>query len=250
MATPTACIILIGNEILSGRTQDKNLAWLAKELNEIGIRLAEVRVIPDVTDIIIETVNACRPHFTYVFTTGGIGPTHDDITSDAIAKAFGAKLKLNKEAEAILQRHYGSEKLNAARLKMAYIPAGGALILNPVSAAPGFRIDNVFVMAGVPSIMQAMFADFKHELKGGAKMLSKTLSAYVTEGVIAERLSAIQDQYPNVEIGSYPFMRQHRLGTSLVTRATDADALDAAHRRIKELLLELTQDVVEEDWAN
>jgi len=248
--SPTACVILIGNEILSGRTQDKNLAWIAKELNEIGVRLIETRVIPDITDTIIETVNACRPNFTYIFTTGGIGPTHDDITSDAIAKAFDVKLERNKEAEAILQRHYGGEKLNAARLKMAYIPAGASLILNPVSAAPGFRIENVFVMAGVPSIMQAMFAEFRHELKGGAKMLSKTLSAYVTEGVIAERLSTIQDQCPAVEIGSYPFMRQHRLGTSLVARSTDAAALNAAHHKIKDLLLTLTQDVVEEDWAN
>ena len=213
-------------------------------------RLAEARVILDDTQTIIEMVNACRPNFTYVFTTGGIGPTHDDITSDAIAKAFGAALERNKEAEAILQRHYGQEKLNAARLKMADIPAGARLILNPVSAAPGFRIENVFVMAGVPSIMQAMFAGFRHELKGGAKMLSKTLSAYVTEGVIAERLSTIQDQCPDVEIGSYPFMRQHRLGTSLVARSTDGEKLETANRKIKDLLLELTQDVVEEDWAN
>jgi len=249
MPSHTACLIIIGNEILSGRTQDKNLAWLAKELNEIGIRLSEARIIPDHTQIIVDTVNACRTAFTYIFTTGGIGPTHDDITSNAIAKAFGVRLERNQKAEAILQRHYGTEKLNAARLKMADIPAGASLILNPVSAAPGFRIENIFVMAGVPSIMQAMFAGFRHELKGGAKMLSKTLSAYITEGVIAERLSAIQDQCPDVEIGSYPFMRQHRLGTSLVARSTDAAKLDAACRRIKDLLLSLTQDVVEEDWA-
>jgi len=244
-----ACLIIIGNEILSGRTQDKNLAWLAKELNETGIRIGEVRVIPDITETIVGTVNECRAKFDYVFTTGGIGPTHDDITSDAIAKAFGVKLERNKEAEALLQRHYGKEKLNAARLKMADLPAGASLILNPVSAAPGFRMENVFVMAGVPSIMQAMFAGLRHELKGGAKMLSKTLSAFITEGVIAERLTAIQEQCPDVEIGSYPFMRQHRLGTSLVARSTDAAALDAAYARMKDMLLEFTQDVAEEDWA-
>jgi molybdenum cofactor synthesis domain-containing protein len=245
----TACIILIGNEILSGRTPDKNLAWLAKELNEIGIRVTYAQVIPDHTQTIIDTVNASRKAFTYVFTTGGIGPTHDDITSDAIAKAFGVKLECNKEAEAILKRHYGSEKLNAARLKMAFIPEGASLIDNPVSAAPGFRMENVFVLAGVPSIMQAMFGGLKHDLKGGAKVLSKTLSAYVTEGVIAERLTQIQEQCPEVEIGSYPFMRQHRLGTSLVARSTDAIKLEAACRKIKALLLEETQDVAEEDWA-
>ena len=246
---PTACLILIGNEILSGRTQDKNLSWLAKELNDIGVRLAEVRVIADDTQAIIDTVNACRPNFTYIFTTGGIGPTHDDITTDAIAKAFGVPLERHKEAEAILGRHYGKEKLNAARLKMADLPAGAALIANPVSAAPGFRMENVYVMAGVPTIMQAMFEGLKHELKGGKKMLSRTLSAYVTEGVIAERLSAIQSQCPGVEIGSYPFMRQHRLGTSLVARSADMEKLDMACLLMKELLLGETEEVAEEDWA-
>jgi len=244
-----ACLIIIGNEVLSGRTQDKNLAWLAKELNEIGIRLAEARVIPDNTQVIIDTVGACRKKFAYVFTTGGIGPTHDDITSDAIARAFGVKLERNQEAETILQRHYGKEKLNAARLKMADIPAGASLIRNAVSAAPGFCIENVYVMAGVPAIMQAMFESFKHELKGGAKMLSRAVSAYVTEGAIAERLSAIQDQYPDVEIGSYPLIRQQRLGTCLVARSTDTARLNAAYREIKDLLLSLTQEVAEEDWA-
>jgi molybdenum cofactor synthesis domain-containing protein len=248
-SSPTACLIVIGNEILSGRTQDTNVAWIAKALNDTGIRLDEVRIIPDITETIIETVNASRPEFTYIFTTGGIGPTHDDITSDAIAKAFDVKLERNKEAEAILQRHYGQGKLNAARLKMAEIPAGASLILNPVSAAPGFKLENVFVLAGVPSIMQAMFEGLRHELKGGAKMLSKTLSAFITEGVIAERLAAIQEECPDVEIGSYPFMRQHRLGTSLVVRGTSSAALEDAHRRIKELLLSLTQEVAEEDWA-
>jgi len=245
---PSACLIVIGNEILSGRTQDKNIAWLARELNEIGVRLMEVRVIPDVTQTIVDTVNEVRAKFTYVFTTGGIGPTHDDITTNAIAKAFGVKLVRNQEAEAILQRHYGGKTLNAPRLKMAEIPADASLILNPVSAAPGFCMENVYVMAGVPSIMQAMFASIKHTLKGGAKMLSRTISAYVTEGNIAEELTAIQNRNPDVEIGSYPFF-QERLGTSLVVRATDAAKLDAAYHQLKTMLLGHTQDVSEEDLA-
>src|SRR5687768_12167768 len=215
---PSACLIVIGNEILSGRTQDKNLAWIARELSEIGIPLSEARFIPDTRQIIIDTVNTLRRQFTYIFTTGGIGPTHDDITTECIAAAFGVPITRNKEAEAILTRHYGKENLNSSRLKMADLPEGATLIHNPVSAAPGFCMENVFVMAGVPSIMQAMFADIKHSLKGGARILSRTVSVYITEGVIAERLAAIQHAAPDIEIGSYPFMRQHRLGTSLVAR--------------------------------
>lgn len=243
----TACIIVIGNEILSGRTQDSNIGWLARELNDIGVRLMEARVIPDRTEIIVDTVNACRRGFDYVFTTGGIGPTHDDITADAIARAFGVKIERNAEAEALLTRHYGKEKLNAARLKMAEVPAGATLVINPVSAAPGFRIENVFVFAGVPAIMQAMFAAIKHELKGGAKMLSKTVSAYVTESMIAEKLTAIQNQFPEVEIGSYPFMRLGKLGTSLVARATDAAKLENAYAQMKALLQSLAPEVTEDE---
>jgi len=249
MQAPTACLIIIGNEILSGRTQDKNIAWLAKELNECGVRLMEVRVIPDIEETIIHTVNACRPNFTYIFTTGGIGPTHDDITSAAIAKAFGVALERNKDAEEILTRHYGADKLNAARLKMADIPEGAELILNPVSAAPGFRIQNTYVMAGVPAIMQAMFGYIRHTLRGGAKMLSRTISVYITEGTIAAALTAIQDDFPQVEIGSYPFVRDGRLGTSLVARSTDPDKLDSAYNRIKTLLQSLTSEVIEGDLA-
>ncbi len=247
--TPTACIVVIGNEILSGRTQDKNVAWLAKSLNETGVRLSEVRIIPDVKQTIIDTVNLCRKTFTYVFTTGGIGPTHDDITSDAIACAFGIELELNKEAAAILENQYGKEKLNAARLKMAEIPVGATLIANPVSAAPGFSVENVYVMAGVPGIMQAMFDNIKHTLTGGAKMLSRTISAFTTEGVIADKLTAIQNNYPEVEIGSYPFIRNQRLGTCLVSRSTDETKLVSAHENIRSMLLAITQEVTEEDLA-
>lgn len=244
-----ACIIIIGNEILSGRTQDKNIAWLAKELNNIGVRLMEVRVIPDVGETIIATVNECSAKFAYVFTTGGIGPTHDDITSENIAKAFGVALERNPKAETILQKHYGAEKLNAARLRMADIPAGASLILNPISAAPGFRIGNVFVMAGVPEIMRAMFDNIRHELKGGAPMLSKIISAYITEGNIAKPLADIQARYPEVEIGSYPFVRQ-RLGTTLVVRGVNETVLTKVRSEIKEMLLTFTDEIFEEDLAN
>jgi len=245
----TACLIIIGNEILSGRTQDKNVAWIAKQLSDTGIHLQEVRIIPDIKRVIIDTVNICRHQFTYIFTTGGIGPTHDDITSDAIAAAFGVPLERNPKAAAILEHHYGKEQLNAARLKMAEIPEGASLIANPVSAAPGFHLGNVYVMAGVPSIMQAMFDNIKHELKGGKKILSRTLSAFVTEGVIAEQLSQIQDQFPDVEIGSYPFVRNLRLGTSLVSRSTNATELDKVYDHIRKMLLTITPEVTDEDLA-
>lgn len=246
MQPTTACLIVIGNEILSGRTQDKNIAWLGKELNEIGIRLTEVRIIADDKPTIIATVNECRTRYQYVFTTGGIGPTHDDITSDSIAAAFKVPLERNKDAKLLLEKHYPPTDLNEARLKMADIPVGAELILNPVSVAPGFRIENVYVMAGVPRIMNAMFDGIRGSLKGGAKMLSRTLSAYVTEGTLAEQLTRIQQQFPEVEIGSYPFIRNQRLGTSLVIRSTNTDMLEQAYNATQTMLLSLTQEVEEE----
>jgi molybdenum cofactor synthesis domain-containing protein len=246
MQAPTACVIIIGNEILSGRTQDQNLAWLATALNDIGIKLTEARVIPDIEETIITCVNSCRRQFTYVFTTGGIGPTHDDITSGCIAKAFGTELHRHPQAEKLLRRLYKPEQINEARLKMADVPFGARLILNPVSTAPGFALENVYVMAGVPEIMRAMFDNIKHELKGGAKTLSQSISAYVTEGMIAEELTRIQQQFPNVEIGSYPFVRNQKLGTSLVVRSTDRGAIDDCISMIKVLLLKHTPDIFDE----
>lgn len=245
----TACLIVIGNEILSGRTQDRNLAWLAKSLNDIGIRLMEARVIPDVEDTIVAAVNECRRKFAYVFTTGGIGPTHDDITVAAIAKAFGVKVERNAGAEAILEKHYGRDKLTPPRLKMADMPQGARLVVNAVSGAPGFHMENVFVFAGVPAIMQAMFDAVKPLLKGGAPMLSKYISAYLTESMIAEPLTAIQARHKDVEIGSYPFLKNTKLGVCLAARATDAAKLDAAYADIKAMLHSLTKEVVEEDLA-
>lgn len=245
MQTPNACLIIIGNEILSGRTQDKNLAWLAQRLNEAGVRLMEVRVIPDIEETIIDTVNACRRLFGYVFTTGGIGPTHDDITSESIAKAFGLPFEQHPEAAAILQKHY-ADQINEARMSMADMPRGARLIYNPVSAAPGFVVENVYVLAGVPSIMQAMFSSIRHELKGGETMLSRTLAAFVTEGALAAGLTEIQERFPTSEIGSYPFFRAGKLGTSLVARNTDPAALRETHEAIRALLLTFTDEIYDE----
>lgn len=249
MQNPSACIIIIGNEVLSGRTQDINVSWLAKQLNEVGVRVMECRIIPDLEEVIVSAVNSARRHFTYVFTTGGIGPTHDDITSASIAKAFGVPLIRHPEAAKRLLAHYTPEQVNEARMKMADMPEGAKLIDNPVSTAPGYIIENVYVMAGVPRIMQAMFAGIKHSLKGGAPMLSHTLSAYVTEGTIALDLTHIQEQFATVEIGSYPFVHQQKLGTSLVARSTDATMLSACVGAIRVLLLKHTPDINEGDFT-
>lgn len=239
-----AGIVIIGNEVLSGRTQDTNLNYLATGLGTIGIRVAEARVIPDVEAVIIETVNSMRQQYDYVFTTGGIGPTHDDITSASIAKAFGVKLVRHKEAEAILHRYYKPEDRNEARMKMADTPEGANLILNPVSAAPGFCIGNVYVMAGVPRIMQAMFDSLKHELKQGKPVVSREIAAYMTEGSIAKPLGEIQARYPEVDIGSYPFIRDKRLGTSLVVRSDDKVALEKAYTEVKAMVEGLGVEVI------
>lgn len=233
MTSPyTAALIIIGNEILSGRTQDSNTQFLAKELNALGIRLQEVRVIPDIEAIIIATVHTLKTQFDYIFTTGGIGPTHDDITSEAMAKAFAIPLILHEEARRRLASYYAEGDLNEARLKMAYIPEGAALIDNPVSSAPGFMLENVYVMAGVPRIMQAMFHGIKHTLKGGKIVESRDISVYLPEGAIAQGFAELQKHYPAVEMGSYPFIHQGRLGTSLVLRSEDIAQLEDAFAKV------------------
>jgi molybdenum cofactor synthesis domain-containing protein len=232
----TAAVLIIGNEILSGRTQDVNLAFLAKSLNEIGVRLREARVVADVEAEIVAAVNELRARWTYVFTTGGIGPTHDDITAECIAKAFGVPLIRHPEAEARLRAHYDPDKLNEARLRMANTPEGATLIDNPVSIAPGFRIGNVFVMAGVPAIMQAMFDGLKGGLRGGAPVRSVTVPAYIAEGTIAKDLGALQARFPELDIGSYPFFRAGKFGTSLVLRGTDAGKLALAEAELRALI--------------
>ncbi len=229
-ARPTACVLIIGNEILSGRTQDVNLNYLATQLTDMGVRLAEARVIPDDRHVIIESVNSCRAAYDYVFTTGGIGPTHDDITSECVAAAFRVPLIQNQDARALLETQFkriGAE-LNEARLRMANTPKGAVLIDNPVSAAPGYRMGNVFVLAGVPKIMQAMFEGCRRHIAGGPPMLSRTVVAYLPEGTVAAPLGALQAEYDDVEMGSYPFYRAKRFGTSLVLRSTDRTRLDRA----------------------
>jgi molybdenum cofactor synthesis domain-containing protein len=216
---PTAGVLLIGNEILSGKTQDANLRFLGTELALLGIRLEEARVVRDEHAAIIAHVNECRAKFTYVFTTGGIGPTHDDITAEAIAAAFGTDLILHEEAVRRLRQ--GSMELNEARLKMARIPRGAELIDNPVSQAPGFRIDNVFVLAGIPSIARAMFAAAAPTLARGSRIHSSAVDVFLREGDIAAPLERIALAHPEVEIGSYPFRRDDRFGASLVVRGTE-----------------------------
>ena len=220
-----ASLIIIGNEILSGRTQDKNLSYLATWLNEIGIQLSEVRVIRDEEEEIIDTVNLLRTKYDYVFTTGGIGPTHDDITSDSVAKAFNVDLETNPQALAILKEYYKDSELTEARLKMTKMPKGAELVENPVSKAPGFKIENVFVMAGIPKIMQGMLEGAKIHLSAGKPMKSESIDVFMPESFIAEELSNLQDKFRDVEIGSYPFVRDGKYGTSLVMRSSDSKKL-------------------------
>ena len=246
----TACVLVIGNEILSGRTRDANLAWLAVELTKLGIRLREARVIPDVPETIVATVNELRAKFDYVFTTGGIGPTHDDITAECIAAAFGVALIRNEEAVRRLEAHYRDKSLlNEARLRMANTPEGAELIDNPVSKAPGFRIGNVHVMAGVPAIMQGMFDGLKHRLVGGTKLASRTINCDIPEGLMAAGLGAIQARNPTVEIGSYPYMRMGKAGAAIVLRGTDPEALGAAAEAVKALMRTLGGDPTEDPTA-
>jgi len=237
-STVTACLLIIGNEILSGRTQDKNMAFLGQGLNDLGIRLMEVRVIPDIEAVVVGTLNDVRRRFDYVFTTGGIGPTHDDITADCVAKAFGRPLIVNPEARAILAAHYeaSGSQLTEARLRMARTPEGATLIENPVSKAPGFQVENVFVMAGIPAIMQAMFASLRHRLVGGKPLQSRTVAVEMGESFVADGLARLQERFPEVEIGSYPFNRNGVFGTRLVLRATEQALLDEAAAALDALL--------------
>jgi molybdenum cofactor synthesis domain-containing protein len=248
-STVTACCIIIGNEVLSGRTKDANLGWLAERLTNMGIRMAEARVIPDVEEVIINAINEARKKYTYVFTTGGIGPTHDDITSLCVAKAFGVEIHRDPEAKALLESFIPPERLNEARLKMADVPVGSILVVNPVSKAPGFKMDNVYVMAGVPSIMRAMFDGFAQDLIGGKKMDSIPVASYLPEGAIAAPLSEIQDRYPNVEIGSYPFSRAGHFGCTLISRGTDIEELEIVAEKIRQMIRGLDGEPLDEDMV-
>ena len=236
--TITAALLVIGDEILSGRTKDVNIGTTAEFCTELGINLMEVRVVADIEDDIISALNALRRRYTYVFTTGGIGPTHDDITADAVAKAFGVALPINPEARAMLEARWkqtGTE-VNEARLRMARIPEGASLIVNAVSAAPGFRIDNVHVMAGVPIIMKSMLEAILPTLKAGRKVLSRTVAAAVGEGTIGGPLGALQLDYPDVKMGSYPQMGAGYVRTELVLRSTDEARLDEATAKVQAMV--------------
>jgi len=220
----TAALVVIGDEILSGRTQDANIAYLAKWLGLAGIRLREVRVVPDVTEAIVGAVNALRHVHDYLFTTGGIGPTHDDITVDAIAAAFGVPVVHHPDAVAILTRHYG-DRVNDARLRMARVPEGAELIANPRTQAPGIRIGNVFIMAGVPAITRSMLESLDGMLPGGRPVLSRTIAAWTVESAVATLLAAVEKAHDGVQIGSYPFWRDGRTGANFVIRSVDAAVL-------------------------
>ena len=232
----TAALLVIGDEILSGRTKDKNIGYVAEYLTALGIDLVEVRIVPDIEARIIEALDALRARYTYVFTTGGIGPTHDDITADAVAKAFGVGLPIDERAVALLRERIRPEDLNEARLRMARIPEGAELIPNSVSKAPGFRIGNVFVMAGVPNIMQAMLDAVGPTLKHGARLESRSVAAHLKEGDIAGPLAAIAKAHPGVIIGSYPHQEGQTFTTTLVLRSRDAAALGAAEAAVRAMI--------------
>ena len=238
----TAGLLVIGDEILSGRTKDKNIGYIAEYLTAIGIELKEVRVVADEEAAIVEALNALKSRYCYVFTTGGIGPTHDDITADAVAKAFGVSIDHHPEAVALLRARFGGAELNQARMRMARIPAGGELIRNKVSTAPGFRIGNVFVMAGVPTIMQAMLDFVAPTLKTGAKMLAETLRADAREGDIGGPLADIAKAHPETMIGSYPFFDDRRgPNTNIVVRSRDPARLAAAKAAVETMLAKVRQ---------
>jgi molybdenum cofactor synthesis domain-containing protein len=237
---PTACLLVIGNEVLSGRTQDANIRFLATNLGNLGIPLREVRVIPDVAETIIGTVNAVRAEFDYVFTTGGIGPTHDDITSECIAAAFGVPWEPHPVAWGRMEASYKPGEFNAARQRMATMPRGAALIENSISVAPGFQMGNVYVMAGVPRVMQSMFEWLAPRLQGGARIESRAVHAIgLPEGVIAEGLRTIQLRYPDLDLGSYPFYRPSGNGVALVAKGPDGSAAEAAIAEVTELITKL-----------
>ena len=240
-----AAILIIGNEILSGRTQDTNTTTLAIWLNSIGVKVTEVRVIPDVEKIIINTLNLLRKTNNYVFTTGGIGPTHDDITAESVAKAFELKYEIHKEAFKILENYYKPGEFNEGRQKMVWMPENAELILNPTSGAPGFSVGNVFCLPGVPSILKSMLGGLKNKIVGGEPILSKTISLRTVESEIASSLTKVQDQNKDVEIGSYPFFHAGKLGVSIVLRSENQSKIDNCNLQILKFIKEKKIEVVD-----
>ena len=231
-----AAILIIGNEILSGRTQDTNTSTLATWLNSIGVKVGEVRVIPDIEKIIINTLNLLRSNYDYVFTTGGIGPTHDDITAESVSKAFGLKYKIHKEAFKILESYYKPGEFNKGRQKMIWMPDNANLILNPTSGAPGFNVENVFCLPGVPSILKSMLGGLTNSIVGGEPILSLTISLKTVESEIANSLTKVQNDNLDVEIGSYPFFQAGKLGVSIVIRSEDQSKINNCNSQILEFV--------------
>jgi molybdenum cofactor synthesis domain-containing protein len=243
-AIVTAAVLVIGDEILSGRTKDKNIGYIAEYLTGIGIDLKEVRIVPDEEAAIVKAVNALRHCFTYVFTTGGIGPTHDDITAECVAKAFGVPIGYDPRAVAIMRERFTEHEMNEARMRMTRIPEGAELVLNKVSRAPGFWLGNVIVMAGIPAVMQAMLDEVAPKLKTGTKLLSETIRADAREGDIGTPLGAIANAYPGVTIGSYPFFDELRgPNANIVIRARDPDRLADAKRAVEAMLMRIKASI-------
>ena len=240
-----AAILIIGNEILSGRTQDTNTSTLATWLNSIGVKVNEVRIIPDIQKIIIDTINVLRIENNYVFTTGGIGPTHDDITAEAVSKAFGIKYEIHKEAYKILEAYYKPGEFNEGRQRMVWMPEKAELILNPTSGAPGFNVENVFCLPGVPSIMKSMLGSLKNKIVGGEPILSHTISLRTVESEIAESLTKVQEDNKDVEIGSYPFFQAGKLGVSIVIRSEEQLKIDSCKLQILEFVNQKKINVVD-----
>ena len=240
-----AGILIIGNEVLSGRTQDVNTSTLAIWLNSLGIPVAEVRVIPDDENIIINTINELREKYSYIFTTGGIGPTHDDITAESVSKAFNIEYGFHKEAFSILENYYKPGEFNEGRQKMAWMPENAKLILNPTSGAPGFNVENVFSLPGVPSILKSMLGGLTNEIVGGEPIKSLTISLKTVESEIASSLSKVQNDNKDVEIGSYPFFHAGKLGVSIVIRSEDQNKIDNCNSQILKFVNEKKIEVVD-----
>ena len=239
-----AAILIIGNEILSGRTQDTNTSTLATWLNSIGVKVNEVRVIPDIEKIIVDTLNVLRTKNDYVFTTGGIGPTHDDITAQSVSKAFGINYEIHKEAFKILEAYYKPGEFNEGRQKMVWMPEKAELILNPTSGAPGFSVENVFCLPGVPSILKSMLGGLKNKIVGGEPILSHTINLKTVESEIANSLTEVQDQNEDVEIGSYPFFHAGKLGVSIVIRSENQSKIDVCNSQILKFVKEKNIEIV------
>ena len=240
-----AGIIIIGNEVLSGRTKDENTSTLATWLNSLGIAVVEVKVIPDIEQTIIDTINEYRKKFNYVFTTGGIGPTHDDITAESVSKTFQIEYGFHKEAFSILEQYYNPGQFNDGRQKMAKMPVTANLIYNPTSGAPGFNVENVFCLPGVPSILKSMLGGIENSLVGGDPILSDTINLRTVESEIAKSLTEVQNKYQDVEIGSYPFFRAGKLGVSIVLRSIDKNKIDKCKLEINTFVKEKNIEIVE-----